>query len=53
LKDWGDALITTALAASEAFTPGRASHTTTGNQVTNKCRVAFDKLRRAAVALGS
>ncbi len=53
LKDWGDALITTALAASEAFTPGRASHNTPGNQVTNKCRVAFDKLRRAAVALGS
>ena len=53
LKDWGDALITTALAASEAFTLGRANHNTLGNQDTNKCRVAFDKLRRAAVALGS
>lgn len=53
LKDWGDALITTALAASEAFIPGRASHATLGSQVTNKCRVAFDKLRRAAVAFGS
>jgi glycosyltransferase involved in cell wall biosynthesis len=53
LKDWGDALIATALAAREAFTPRRANYSALGNQVINKCRLIYDKLKRAVIALHS